>query len=94
MLWRLAGLKGLCRLMQVRGISVRPGSIRITFGEHAQINVETFMKMLADHKNNMAFKNGKESQLLYRTGALKEEPLKWLEKTLPMLALGNKFNKK
>lgn len=94
MLWRLASLKGLCRLMQVRGINVRPGSIRITFGEHAQINVETFMKMLADNKNNMTFKNGKESQLLYRTGSLKEEPLKWLEKTLPMLALGNKFNKK
>ena len=33
----------------------------------------------------MSFKNGKESQLLYKTNGLKEEPLRWLEKTLPVL---------
>ena len=94
MLWRLASLKGLCRLMRVRGINVRSGMIRITFGEQANVNTEVFMKLLTTHKNSMSFKNGKESQLLYKTNALKEEPLKWLEKTLPLLALGNKFNHK
>ena len=94
MLWRLASLKGLCRLMGVRGINVRPGMIRITFGERANVNTEVFMKLLTTHKNSMSFKNGKESQLLYKTNGLKEEPLRWLEKTLPVLALGNKFNHK
>ena len=80
--------------MGVRGINVRPGMIRITFGERANVNTEVFMKLLTTHKNSMSFKNGKESQLLYKTNGLKEEPLKWLEKTLPVLALGNKFNHK
>ena len=52
------------------------------------------MKLLNANKNSMSFKNGKESQLLYKTNGLKEEPLRWLEKTLPLLALGNKFNHK
>ena len=94
MLWRLASIKGLCRLMRIRGINVRPGMLRITFGERANVNTEVFMKLLNANKNSMSFKNGKESQLLYKTNALKEEPLKWLEKTLPLLALGNKFNHK
>ena len=94
MLWRLASIKGLCRLMRIRGINVRPGMLRITFGERANVNTEVFMKLLNANKNSMSFKNGKESQLLYKTNGLKEEPLRWLEKTLPLLALGNKFNHK
>ncbi|MDY4920762.1 MAG: transcription-repair coupling factor [Phascolarctobacterium sp.] len=93
MLWRLASLKGLCRLMKVRGINVRPGMLRITFGEQANVNPEVFMQLLNQHKSSMSFKNGKEPQLLYKTNALKDDPLKWLEKTLPMLALGSKFVK-
>ena len=93
MLWRLASLKGLCRLMKVRGINVRQGAIRITFDAKAQVEPEALMKLLAVHKNTMTFKNGAEPQLVYRTGSMKEQPLNWLERTLPVLALGNKFNK-
>jgi transcription-repair coupling factor (superfamily II helicase) len=93
MLWRLASLKGLCRLMHVRGINVRPGMIRITFGENVNINTEMFMRLLNTYKNSMSYKGGREAQLLYRTNSLQEESLVWLERTLPKLALGNKFKR-
>ena len=80
--------------MRLRGINVRPGMLSITSGARANVNTEVFMKLLNANKNSMSFKNGKESQLLYKTNGLKEEPLRWLEKTLPLLALGNKFNHK
>ena len=91
MLWRIAALRGLCRLMKVRGINVRQGSIRITFGEHANVEPEAMMKLLDAHKQHMTFKMGAEPQLLYRTTGMKQEPLDWLEQTLPRLALGSKF---
>ena len=93
-LWRLSSLKGLCRLMRVRGINVRQGTIRITFAPKAQVDPEAFMKLIDLHKKTMTFKSGEESQLIYRTGSMQEQPLSWLERTLPLLALGNKFNKK
>ena len=55
MLWRLASIKGLCRLMRIRGINVRPGMLRITFGERANVNTEVFMKLLNANKNSMSF---------------------------------------
>ncbi len=92
-LWRLSSLKGLCRLMRVRGINVRQGTIRITFAADAQVDPQAFMKLIEMHKKTMTFKNGQEAQLIYRAGGMKEAPLSWLERTLPLLALGNKFNK-
>lgn len=90
MLWRIAAVKGLCRLMKIRGVSVRQGIIRITFSEHANVEPEALLKLLAQHKNTMNFKNGTEPQLTYRTGSMKEKPLNWLERTLPLLAVGDK----
>lgn len=89
MLWRVASLKGLCRLLQVRGINVRQGVVRITFGQHAPISPEKLLKLLDEHKRTMSFKNGKEPQLTYRMGSLQEKPLAWLERTLPALAIGD-----
>lgn len=89
MLWRVASLKGLCRLLQVRGINVRQGVVRITFGQHAPISPEKLLKLLDEHKRTMSFKNGTEPQLTYRMGNLQEKPLAWLERTLPALAIGD-----
>lgn len=94
MLWRIASLRGLCRLMGVRGINVRQGSIRITFAPKANVEPEALMKLLNAHKQHMSFKNGEEPQLLYRTTGMKREPLDWLEETLPRLALGSKYGVK
>lgn len=87
MLWRVSSLKALCRILRVRGINVRPGVITITFSDKAQVNPEAVLKLLALHKRTMVLKNGKEPQLVYKTGSMKE-PLDWLERTLPELALG------
>lgn len=90
-LWRIAVLKSLCRLMQIRGISARAGIIRITFSEHASVNTEALLELLQQHKGTMNFKNGAEPQLTYRIGNLKILPLEWLEKNLPLLILGDKL---
>lgn len=87
MLWRISSLKALCRILRVRGINVRPGVITITFSDKAQVNPEAVLKLLALHKRTMVLKNGKEPQLVYKTGSMKE-PFAWLEHTLPELALG------
>lgn len=86
MLWRLAGLKSLCRILGIRGINVRQGILRVTFGEKAQVKPEAVLELLAQHKRTMSFKNGKESQLIYRMTHERLSPLEWLEKTLPKLA--------
>ncbi len=86
-LWRVSSLKALCRILRVRGINVRPGVITITFSDKAQVNPEAILKLLALHKRTMVLKNGREPQLVYKTGSLKE-PFTWLERTLPELALG------
>ncbi len=87
MLWRISSLKALCRILRVRGINVRPGVITITFSDKAQVNPEAVLKLLALHKRTMVLKNGKEPQLVYKTGSMKE-PFAWLEHTLPELVLG------
>ena len=89
MLWRLAALKGLCRVLKIRGINVRQGVIRLTFSEKAQVNPEAILKLLMEHPKTMALKNGQEQQLTYRIGASKKETLAWLEQTLPKLVLEN-----
>ena len=91
MLWRIAALRGLCRVMKIRGIHVSSGNIRIIFAEHANVEPEAMLKLMEKYKNKMTFKSGKESQLLFKTVGLKEEPLTWLEQQLPKLALGSKF---
>ncbi len=94
MLWRLATVRGLCRLMHIRGINVRPGAIRIKFAAKANVNPEAFMKLLDKNKSTMKYSQvGKESELYYNTTRLKTTPLMWLEDTLPVLALGSKFNR-
>lgn len=93
-LWRIAVLKSLCRIMQIKGISVRSGVIRITFTDKANVDGEALLKLLAQHKNTMTFKNGTEPQLTYRMGSIKIPPLNWLEKTLPSLILGDKISLK
>lgn len=90
-LWRISSLRSLCRLMKIRGIAVRPGSIRITFQETAPVDPELLLQLMNKYNNKMTFKAGKEPQLLFKTQGLKEEPLDWLEKTLPKLALGKHF---
>lgn len=92
-LWRLSALRSLCRIMKIRGVAVRPGSIRLTFGEKAEVEPELLLKLLDKYKGKMSFKGGKEPQLLFKTQGLKEEPLDWLENTLPKLALGSSFKK-
>lgn len=87
MLWRLAALKGLCRVLKIRGVNVYQGIIRLTFGEKAQVNPEAVLKLLMQHPKTMTLKNGQEQQLTYRMGTSKQEPLAWLEQTLPALIL-------
>lgn len=89
MLWRIGALKGLCRAMGIRGISVRNNSIFLTFQEHTRVNPEAILKLMDKFKNRMAYKNGKEAQLIVKMNGLKQEPLEWLEEHLPKLALAS-----
>lgn len=86
-LWRIAALKGLCRILKIRGINVRQGLIRITFAAHAMVNPQAVLQLLDMYKNTMSLKNGAEGQLIYKTAGMKETPLKWLERILPSLIL-------
>ncbi|MBR5797122.1 MAG: transcription-repair coupling factor, partial [Phascolarctobacterium sp.] len=85
-LWRVAGLRGLCRLMKIRGINVRVGEIRITCSEQSLILPEALMKLMNACKGKLTYKQGKEPQLIYRTVGLNIDALAWLEKHLPALA--------
>lgn len=84
-LWRIAALRGLCRLIKIRGISVRPSELRITFGEHAAVSSEAVLGLLKEYQGRMTFKNGKEPQLIFKTAGCDIKPLDWLEKRLPQL---------
>lgn len=86
-LWRISALRGLCRIMKVRGINVRQSELRITFGEHAAVSPEALLTMINASKNRMTFKSGRESQLIYRINGLDLDPLAWLEENLPRLAV-------
>ena len=85
-LWRVAGLRGLCRLMKIRGINVRVGEIRITCSEQSLILPEALMKLMNACKGKLTYKQGKEPQIIYRTVGLNIDALAWLEKNLPALA--------
>lgn len=86
-LWRVACLRALCRRLNIRGISVRSGEIRITFAENAAVNPDVLMKIISEHQNYMNFKMGIQAQLVFRTIKLKEDALTWLEKNLPRLMM-------
>jgi len=90
MLWRIGALKGLCRALVMRGISVRNGTIYLTFSEHTRVNPEAILKLMDKYKNKMVYKNGKEPQLVMKTTGLKQTAIDWLEEFLPKLALSSK----
>lgn len=85
-LWRVACLRALCRLLHIRGISVKPGELRITFAENAAINPNALMQLISEQQQYMNFKSGAQAQLIFRTVKLKTDSLTWLEKNLPRLA--------
>lgn len=85
-LWRVACLRALCRLLHIRGISVKPGELRITFAENAAIDPTALMKLISEQQQYMNFKSGVQAQLIFRTVKLKTDSLTWLEKNLPRLA--------
>ncbi|MBQ7317907.1 MAG: transcription-repair coupling factor [Phascolarctobacterium sp.] len=85
-LWRVAGLRGLCRLMKIRGINVRTGEIRITCSEQSLIAPEAIIKLMNSCKGKLTFKQGNPPQLIFRTTGLDIDALAWLEKNLPALA--------
>ena len=86
-LWRVACLRALCRLLHIRGISVKQGEIRITFAENAAVDPAALMQLIGEHQQYMQFKSGAQAQLIFRTVKLKTDSLTWLEKNLPRLAL-------
>lgn len=90
MLWRIGALKGLCRALVMRGISVRNNTIYLTFSEHTRVNPEAILKLMDKYKNKIVYKNGKEPQLVMKTMGLKITPMAWLEEILPQLALSSK----
>jgi transcription-repair coupling factor (superfamily II helicase) len=85
LLWRQAKIRSLCRVLKIRGISVRPGVIHINFAEQANVRPDAFIKLLEKNKSSMKFKPGSEPRLVFHTGKLKITPLEWLERTLPTL---------
>ena len=85
-LWRVACLRALCRLLHIRGISVKPGELRITFAENAAIDPTALMQLISEQQQYMNFKSGAQAQLIFRTVKLKTDSLTWLEKNLPRLA--------
>ena len=85
-LWRIAGLRGLCRLMKIRGINVRTGEIRITCSEQSLIAPEAMLKLMNACKGKLTYKQGNPPQLIFRTIGLNIDALAWLEKNLPALA--------
>ena len=93
-LWRVAALRGLCRLMKVRGINARGSIIRITFAEHANVDPQNFEKLLRKNLDKLSFRGGKEPQLTLKAGNIRETPLEWLEENLPKIALSEKFRRK
>lgn len=90
MLWRIGAVKGLCRVLGIRGISVRNATICMTFSEHTRVNPEAILKLMDRYKNKLVYKNGKEPQLIMKLQGLKIEPLEWLEEILPKLALSSR----
>ena len=85
-LWRVACLRALCRLLHIRGISVKPGELRITFAENAAIDPNALMQLISEQQQYMNFKSGAQAQLIFRTVKLKTDSLTWLEKNLLRLA--------
>ena len=90
MLWRIGAIKGLCRAMVMRGISVRNSTIYMTFSERTRVAPEAILRLLDKYKNKIVYKNGREPQLIMKTVGLKQGPLEWLEEILPKLALNSK----
>jgi len=91
MLWRIGALKGLCRALVMRGISLRNNTIYMTFSEHTRVSPEVLLKLMDKYKNKIIYKNGKEPQLIMNTTGMKQDPLAWLEQILPKLALNSNF---
>ncbi len=86
-LWRVASLKSLCRLLGIRGITIRSGNVRITFGERATVDREKFVELLQKSKGALTYRDGSNPQLLYKFKGENMDALLWLERNLPDLAV-------
>ena len=85
-LWRVACLRGLCRILKIRGITARPSELRIVFSEYSPISGEALLHLLKLYNGRIVFKQGREPQLLYKLTGSRVQPLTWLENNLAGLA--------
>jgi transcription-repair coupling factor (superfamily II helicase) len=84
-LWRVAAIRDLCRKLRIIGITVRPGSINITFDQHSTANPDRIRDIIRDYVPRATMKMVPKPQLTVRTAGMAEEPLRFLEKNLPRL---------
>lgn len=84
-LWRVAGVRSLCRILKIKGIHVHTGEIRITFSHQSPINIDALVALVSRNKNTMKIIQGQEPVLLYKEKGLEDKALDWLEKELPKL---------
>ncbi|MDO4177697.1 MAG: transcription-repair coupling factor [Phascolarctobacterium sp.] len=90
-LWRVAGIRALCRLIGIRSLTIRQGMIRMVFEEKALVKVDILGKEIDNSQGRMSCTWGKEPVFTYRTTSLKLDQVDWVEKFLPRIALANKY---
>jgi len=81
-LWRIAVLRSVCREVRIAGIAVKRGEVCISFAEQTLADPEALLAVIRENGSAAKFRNGKQAQLILRTGRLKTDILTWLEKTL------------
>ena len=81
-LWRVAVLRSLCRLLRIRGISVKQNEVRINFDEKSLAKPEEIMKLVQEYSPGAQFKNGLHAQLLIKKANIEKQSIEWLEKAL------------
>lgn len=87
LLWQQAIVRSICRLLRVRGVSVRNGRLRVTFLPKAHVDGNALVSLVQHHPDTLSFRNGLEPQLIGKVDKLGLEPLDWLKKYLPTLLL-------
>lgn len=84
-LWRVAALRDICRKLRITVLAVRAGEIRITFDPHSKANPEVIQTLVREYVPRVTFVMVPQPLFTLKTKGMEEEPLTWLEKSLPRM---------
>jgi len=81
-LWKVASIRGLCRLLRIKGVNVHSGEMRIVFDHESLVNSQALVDLISKNRREMRIIHSFDPILICKIRGIEKKCLIWLEENL------------